>query len=85
VTGRPLIEFLPDEWEATMAERPTKVVSKHARPGRKPLEGGRVTAAFVLRRDQADWLEREALAKGVSKSELLRAIVDEIRSASPSD
>lgn len=44
--------------------------------GRKPLEGGRITAAFVLREDQVEWLETQATNSDRSKSDVMRAIID---------
>ena len=47
--------------------------------GRKPLEGGRVTAAFALRQDQLDWLDQQARAQQISKSAVVRDLIDQHR------
>jgi len=47
--------------------------------GRKGLPGGRMTAAFVLSHEQFAWVEAEAKRLGISKSEVIRRLIDRNR------
>jgi len=51
--------------------------SQRVRAGRKPLKGGRATAAFVLRQDQIAWLALRARNRDLSKSEYVRQLIDD--------
>lgn len=48
--------------------------------GRPPIYGEPLKLATIrIRQDQIDWLDAEAEKQGISKNELVRNIIDEVK------